>query len=172
MSSVNSTNNRYSKEQKQQRSRVLIAQRAKTTILSITMRTTTNHSWSPQDLVTRLHAQWSCASSSLIGHKACAPLDGSWLDTFFLPVRSFPLQRLPCLLQLLFVFGIFITMLHHSSDRSAARQSTPRSRALWMRSSAGDIHGPGRLACASTSVLLRQTLNVWQWEDTNDLQIV
>ena len=105
MSSVNSTKNRYSKEQKQQRSRVLTAQRTKTTIHSITMRTTTKHSWSPQDLITRLHARRSCASSSWIGQRVCVPVDCDGLDMRFLPLRGFSFRTLLRLLQPLFVFG-------------------------------------------------------------------
>ena len=90
MPSVSSTKNRYSKEQKQQRSKVLIAQRARTTILSITMRTTTKHSRSPQDLETRLHARRSCASTSWIGLRVCVPVDCAGLDIRFLLRRGFP----------------------------------------------------------------------------------
>ena len=77
---VNSTKNKYmySKEQEQQRNRVLTA---KSALLSITMRTTSNHSWSPQNLATRPHAWQSCASSTWIGQKACGVLDGSWPST-------------------------------------------------------------------------------------------
>ena len=57
MSSVDSTESRYSKEQKQQRSSVSTEQRAKISILSVAMRTTTNHFWSPRDLVTLWHAR-------------------------------------------------------------------------------------------------------------------
>ena len=120
MSSVNSTKNRYSKEQKQQRSRVLTAQRTKTTILnSITMRSTTNHSWLPQDLVTCLHARQSWTSSSWIGHKPCVPLDSSWLDMLFFPLRGLPFHRLLCLLQPLFVSGIIcqFAFSHHASPQ-------------------------------------------------------
>ena len=105
MSSVNSTKNRYSKAQKQQRSRVLTAQKTKPTILSITMRSTMNHSWSPQDLVTRLHARRSYASTSWIGQRVCVPVDCAGLDMRFLLLRSFPFRTLLCLLQPLFIFG-------------------------------------------------------------------
>ena len=69
------------------------------TILCITMKTTPNHSWSPRDLLTRLHAQRSCDSRSWIGHKACAQLDGSWLNMLFLPHHGFTFHRLLCFLQ-------------------------------------------------------------------------
>ena len=75
------------------------------------MRTTTNHSGSPRDLVTCLHSRRSCASRSWIGHKVCAPLDGGWLDTLFLLLRGFPFCRLLCLLQPLFIFRIVCQFL-------------------------------------------------------------
>ena len=53
------------------------------------MRTATNHSWSPWDLVTRLHPRRSCASSSWIGHKACAPEDDSLLTHLFFHFAAF-----------------------------------------------------------------------------------
>ena len=95
----------YGKEPNQQRSRVLTAQRTKSTILCITMKTTTKHSWSPQDLVIHLHARRSCASTSWIGQRVCIPVDCAGLDMHFLPLSGFPFHTLICLCQPLFVFG-------------------------------------------------------------------
>ena len=124
------------------------------------MRTTTNHSWSPRDLLTHLHAQQSCASRSWIGHKACASTWRQLARHSYSSAShlSFPQIALPslasfCLQNHLPSSALYsATMLHPSSGHSAIRMSfcrsaynfLPQSRALWMWLSAGDIHGSDR----------------------------
>ena len=67
MSSVNSTKNRYSKEKKQQRSRVLTAQRTTTIILSITVGT--NHCCSMPSAV-----DWECYAGKIFCLVSCLSL--------------------------------------------------------------------------------------------------
>ena len=135
------------------------------------MTTTTNLFWLPRHLITRLHAWWSCASSSWIGRKACTLEDSSRLDTHFLLLHGFPFRRLLCLFQPLSFLEssasssalYSATTLHPSFDWSAIRTrmsffrsgiiSLPQLRVFCMQtlSSAGNVHGPSRLACTSTS---------------------